>query len=174
MLFPKNYLQTNKYGIKSRNDFALCFTEWQNEKISQQIGKSPFNFQVSDVERHPFEQKPIKDNFDIVKILTHPAELSKKMKAQNDDKFKAGVTDSSNKEHIPPPPPPSPYNERYKFAPTIVNVKEELDQRYKLPKVRKTKVQSQKKIEERNKKKEELKVKLSEIEDKMKLIKKTK
>ena len=96
------------------------------------------------------------------------------MKAQNDEKFRADVTDSSNKENIPPPPPPSPYNERYKFAPTMVNVKVELDKIYKLPKVWKTKVQPQEKIEGRNKKKEELKVKLAEIEDKMKLIKKTK
>ena len=56
----------------------------------------------------------------------------------------------------------------------MVNVKVELDKIYKLPKVWKTKVQPQEKIEGRNKKKEELKVKLAEIEDKMKLIKKTK
>ena len=27
MLFPLNYLQTNKYGIKIRNGFSLCYSE---------------------------------------------------------------------------------------------------------------------------------------------------
>ena len=34
LLFPKNYLQTNKYGIMKN--------EWENEKLAQQRGKNPF------------------------------------------------------------------------------------------------------------------------------------
>ena len=74
LLFPKNYLQNSKYGIKSRNNFALCFEEWQREKMSCEIGKNPFNFTVPDVNRHPYEQMPIKDDFKVEQILLHPAE----------------------------------------------------------------------------------------------------
>ena len=124
LLFPKNYLHTNKYGIKSRNNFALFFSEWESEKTSQQRGKNPFNFQINNVERHAFEQKLIKDDFKIEKILVHPAEQSQRIRLKNDDKFRADITDSSNKENISPL---SYSNERYKFAPTMVNVREEFD-----------------------------------------------
>ena len=80
------------------------------------------------------------------------------------------MTDSSNKENIPP----LYSNERYKFTPTMVNVREEFDKKYKLPKVRKEKLTPQEKTEARNKKKEELQLKLAEVEDKMKQIKNTK
>ena len=69
LLFPKNYLQTNKHGIKNRNNFALCFTKWENEKLAQQREKNPFNFNIPNVERHPYEQKPIKDDFKIEQML---------------------------------------------------------------------------------------------------------
>ena len=170
LLFPKNYLQTNKHGIKNRNNFALCFTEWENEKLAQQRGKNPFNFNVPNVERHPYEQKPIKDDFKIEQVL-RPIEKPKFNKPQNDDKLRADVVDSSNKENIPPL---AYSNEQYKFTPTMVNVREEFDQKYNLPRVKKPNLKTQEKIEARNKKKEELKVKLVEIEDKMKLINKTK
>ena len=34
--FPTTYLQVNKYGIKIRNDFSLCFTEWLNANIKKE------------------------------------------------------------------------------------------------------------------------------------------
>ena len=131
LLFPKNYLQTNKRGIKHRNNFALCFTEWENEELAQQRGKNPFNFNVPNVERHPYEQKPIKDDFKIEQML-HPIKKPKFSKPRNDDKFRADVVDSSNKENIPPL---AYSNERYKFALSKPNLK------------------TQEKIEARNKKK---------------------
>ena len=164
LLFPKNYLQNSKYGIKSRNDFALCFEEWQREKMSQKIGKNPFNFTVPDVNRHSFEQMPIKDDFQIKKILLHPAE-NKNIKIENDDKFKADVTDSSNKENIPPNL--SFNNNQFKYAPTMIdNDHKKFDQRYKLPKVKK--LPSAEKVGQRRKKAENLTVRLNEIEEKIK------
>ena len=71
LLFPLNYLQSNKYGIKVRNGFSLCYSEWLNDKFKkeqeqQYVAKNPFNFVVYENEtRHPFEQKPIKDNFEV-------------------------------------------------------------------------------------------------------------
>ena len=49
-----------------------------------------------------------------------------------------------------------------------------LTEKKKLPKVRKAKLTPQEKTEARNKKKEERQLKLAEVEDKMKQIKKTK
>ena len=81
MLFPLNYLQTNKYGIKIRNDFSLCYSEWLNDKFKKEheqkhLAKNPFNFAADEnIKRHPFEQKSI-----------------------------TTVVDGGNKENIPPTP----------------------------------------------------------------------
>ena len=65
-VFPITYLQVNKYGIKIRNDFSLCFSEWLNENIKKeqlkQLGKKTANYANDDKERHPYEQKPIKND----------------------------------------------------------------------------------------------------------------
>ena len=65
-LFPLNYLQTNKYGIKIRNDFSLCFSEWLNDKIKkdhlQKLGKNTINYVDNNEKRQPYEQKPINNN----------------------------------------------------------------------------------------------------------------
>ena len=85
MLFPLNYLQTNKYGIKIRNGFSLCYSEWLNDKFKKEheqkhLAKNPFNFAVDkNIKRHPLEQKPV-----------------------------TTVVDSSNKKNIPPIPLNSP------------------------------------------------------------------
>ena len=130
LLFPITYLQINKYGIKIRNDFSLCFTEWLNENIKkehlQKLGKNTINYANNNEKRHPHEQKPISNN---------------------------------NKENILP--------NTYKYSPTMVEV--DFDKKYSLPTV-KRKVPKQKTIE-RNNKKEELKIRLAEVEEKMKLIK---
>ena len=171
LLFPKNYLQNSKYGIKSRNNFALCFEEWQKEKMSHELGKNPFNFIVPDVNRHPYEQMPIKEDFKVEQILLYPAE-NKNIKIKNDDKFKADVTDSSNKENIPPT---TFNNNRFKYAPTMIdNDYKKFDQKYKLPKVKKPKLPSAEKVEQRKKKAENLTVRLNEIEEKMKQANKIK
>ena len=36
LLFPLNYLQSNKYGIKARNGFSLCYSEWLNDKFKKE------------------------------------------------------------------------------------------------------------------------------------------
>ena len=36
MLFPLTYLQTKKYGIKIRNGFSLCYSEWLNDKFKNE------------------------------------------------------------------------------------------------------------------------------------------
>ena len=147
MLFPLNYLQSNKYGIKIRNGFSLCYSEWLNDKFKKEheqkhLAKNPFNFTVDDnVKRHSFEQKPI-----------------------------TTVVDSSNKENIPPTPLNSP-SQSYKYSPTMANLKRDFDKKYRLPTVKRQKLTSKQKIDQRNKKKEELSIKLAEVEEKMKLIK---
>ena len=147
MLFPLNYLQTNKYGRKIRNGFSLCYSEWLNDKFKKEheqkyLAKNPFNFSVDEnIKRHPFEQKPI-----------------------------TAVVDSSNKENIPPTPVNSPATS-YKYSPTMTNLKRDFDKKYRLPTVRRQKVTSKQKIDQRNKRKEELSIKLAEVEEKMKLIK---
>ena len=113
LLFPLNYLQSNKYGIKARNFFSLCYSEWQNEKFRKEqeqkhLGKNPFNFRVENETPHPFEQKPIKDNYE-VEIITAaqtpnntPTKTRFVKSESNDEKFRADVFDTSNKENIPP------------------------------------------------------------------------
>ena len=165
MLFLLNYLQSNKYGIKVRNEFSLCYSEWLNDKFKKEqeqkyLSKNPFNFAVYEKEkRHPFEQKPITDNFEVIN-----KNKSESILIKNDDKHKADVVDSSNKENI------RPNNAGYKYSPTMVDVRRDFDKKYKLPTVRKQKLTSEQKIDQRNKKKEELSFKLAEVEEKMKLI----
>ena len=132
-VFPTTYLQINKYGIKIRNDFSLCFTEWLNENIKKeqlkQLGKTAANYtnNSNNEKRHPYEQKPIKND---------------------------------NKENIPP-------SESYKHFPTMAKIN--FDKKYALPTVKRKTYKT--KNGERQNKKEELMVRLSEIDEKMKLIK---
>ena len=156
LLFPLNYLQSNKYGTKVRNGFSLCYSEWISDKLKKEheqkyLAKNPFNFAVYEKEtRHPFEQKPIKDIFEVEDISkgkqtkpTAPAVI------KNDDKYKADVVDSSsNKENIPP------YSDKvgYKYSPTMVDFRHDFDKKYKLPTVRKQRITSKQKIDHRNKK----------------------
>ena len=129
-VFPTTYLQVNKYGIKIRNDFSLCFSEWLNENIKKeqlkQLGKTAANYVNNNEKRHPYEQKPI-----------------------NTD---------NNKENIPP--------SYYKYSPTMAQI--DFDKKYVLPTVKRKRYKS--KVEKQNKK-EELKIRLAEVEEKMKLIK---
>ena len=120
---------------------------------------------------HPFEQKPIKDNFE-VKVISNSKQTTPSVPIviKNDDKYKADVVESSNsnKENIPP------YSNKvgYKYLPTMIDFRDDFDKKYKLPTVRKQRLTSKQKIDQRNKKKEELSIKLAEVEEKMKLIKK--
>ena len=158
LLFPINYLQSNKYGIKVRNGFSLCYSEWLNDKFKKEqeqkyLAKNPFNFAVYENEtRHPFEQKPIKDNFEVEMFTTNtptPLNTPVKTAVKNDEKYRAHVIDSSNKENIPP------YSDktRYRYAPTMTDLKCDFDKKYKLPTVRKQKMTSKQKIDQRNQKK---------------------
>ena len=177
LLFPLNYLQSNKYGIKARNEFSLCYSEWLNDKFKKEqeqkyLAKNPFNFEVYENKaRHPFEQKPIKDNFE-VEIITKsqptPLNTPNEIPIKNDDKYRADVIDSSNKENIPP------YSDkmRFRYAPTMIELKRDFDKKYKLPAVKRQRTTSKQKIDQRNQKKEELNIKLAEVEEKMKLIRK--
>ena len=129
-VFPTAYLQVNKYVIKIKNDFSLCFSEWLNENIKKeqlkQLGKTAANYVNNNEKRHPYEQKPI-----------------------NTD---------NNKENIPP--------SSYKYSPTMAQI--DFDKKYVLPTVKRK--QYKPKVERQNKK-EELKIRLAEVEEKMKLIK---
>ena len=128
-VFPTVYLQVNKYGIKIRNDFSLCFSKWLNENIKKeqlkQLGKTAANYVNNNEKRHPYEQKPI-----------------------NTD---------NNKENIPSSP--------YKYSPTMAQI--DFDKKYVLPTVKRKRYKP--KVERQNK--EELKIRLAEVEEKMKLIK---
>ena len=53
----------------------------------------------------------------------------------------------------------------------MANLKRDFDKKYRLPTVRRQKLTSKQKTDQRNKKKEELSIKLAEVEEKMKLIK---
>ena len=177
LLFPLNYLQSNKYGIKVRNGFSLCYSEWLNDKFKKEQeqnyrAKNPFNFEVYENKtRHTFEQKPIKDNFE-VEIITKsqptPLNTPYEIPIKNDDKYRADVIDSSNKENIPP------YLDKmcFRYAPTMIALKRDFDKKYKLTAVKRQRTTSKQKIDQRNQKKEELNIKLAEVEEKMKLIRK--
>ena len=127
-VFPTTYLQINKYGIKIRNDFSLCFCEWLNENIKKeqlkQLGKTAANYVDNNEKKHPHEQKPI---------------------------------NSDNKENIHP---------SYKYSSTMAQI--DFDKKYVLPTVKRKPYKA--KVERANKK-EELKIRLAEVEEKMKLIK---
>ena len=158
LLFPLNYLQSNKYGIKVRNGFSLSYSEWLSDKFKKKqeqkyLAKNPFNFAVYENEtRPPFEQKPIKDNFEvemITKSLPTPLNTPIKIAIKNDDKYRADVVYSSNKENIPP------YSDktRFRYAPTMVDLKRDFDKKYKLPTVKKQRILNKKLIREIKKKK---------------------
>ena len=125
----------------------MCYSEWLNDKFKKEheqkhLAKNPFNFAVDEnIKRHPFEQKPI-----------------------------VSVVDSSNKENIPPTPV-NPPSASYKYSPTMTDLKRDFDKKYRLLTVRRQKLTSTQKTDQRNKKKEELSIKLAEVEEKMKLIK---
>ena len=173
LLFLLNYLQSNKYGIKVRSGLSLCYSEWLTDKVKKEheqkyLAKNPFNFAVYENNtRHPYEQKPIKDNFE-VEVIRNYRSQPKPILVKNDEKHKADVVDSSNKESIYPQANQS----GYKYSPTMVDFRRDFDKKYKLPTVRKPRLTSKQKIDQRNKKKEELSIKLAEVEEKMKLIKK--
>ena len=171
LLFPLNYLQSNKYGIKVRNGFSLCYSEWLTDKGKHEqkyLAKNPFNFAVYENNtRHPYEQKPIKDNFE-VEVIRNDNNQPKPILVKNDEKHKADVVDSSNKEIIPP----QVNQTGYKYSPTMVDFRRDFDKKYKLPAIRKPRLTSKQKIDQRNKQKEELSIKLAKVEEKMKLIKK--
>ena len=137
-----NYLQSNKYGIKVRNGFSLCFSEWATDKVKKEheqkyLAKNPFNFAVYEKEtRHPFEQKPIKDNFEVEVI--REVKQPKPILIKNDDKYRADVVDSSNKENIPPQVNQS----GYKYSPTMVDFRRDFDRKHKLPTVRRQRLTS--------------------------------
>ena len=116
--------------------------------MNEEIGKHPFNFSVPEVVRHHYEQRPI----------------------TNDDEFRADVVDTKkisteNKENIPPS------NQRFLYAPTMVSIIQ-FDNQYKLPKVKKPSKTALEKAEQRKKKTEHLKLRLGEIDEKMKVINK--
>ena len=184
LAFPLNYLRLNKYGIKLRNGFSLCFSEWRTEEAKKEqekkyLGKNPFNFTVYEEERrHPLEQKPIKDNFKVEVINQGDDGEVKPISIKNDDKYKADVIDSDNKENIPPQINKSKYTYpstmlyfKHDFD-RINKLQQDFDKMHKLPKIRKQRLTSKQKIDKRNQKKEELSIKLAEVDEKIKLIKK--
>ena len=97
----------------------------------------------------------------------------KPISIKNDDEYKADVIDSVNKENIKP---------KYTYPPTLVHFKhdfdrlnklqQDFDKVHKLLKIRKQRLTSKEKIDKRNQKKEELSIKLAEVNKKMNLIKK--
>ena len=177
MLFPKYYSQNNKYGLKSKITFALCYDRWMGNKKQQELGKNPFNFKVPDnfevVQRQEYEQKPVKiDNDDVFKAdipdIKRPLQtLIKKVDATD------GAAE--NKENIPPAEVfPSAYPAEstvtYKYAPTMVGF-EDFDKKYFLPKQAKKVKNNEKKIAVRNQKMSFLYEKLKVKTEKMQAVK---
>ena len=140
MLCPKYYTQSNKFGMKSKIKFSLCFDGWKQRKRNEETAKNPFHFAVAEeVIGHPYEQKTI----------------------TNDDEFKADVPGtrkklppSANKENIPPYPIPDPV-QQYVYPPTMASIKK-FDKQFKLSKQKKVSKNALQKAEERKKTKEKL------------------
>ena len=65
------------------------------------LGKTHFTAYEKET-RHPFEQKPIKDDFKVEVINKESVEQVKPISIKNNDKYKADIIDSDNKENIPP------------------------------------------------------------------------
>ena len=167
-LFPKTF--TNRTGFAKKIQHKMCFERWQERKRAQERAKNPFNFEIPDTERHPFEQVPITNE---ITFLT------------NDDEHKADVPDSrkktlppsANKENIPPyPSHDPPKQQRFLYAPTMVgtsellnNFQQNFDKKHKLPR-QKVRDKNLKKAEERKKTKEKLIQQLAENDEKMKII----
>ena len=97
-----------------------------------------------------------------------PLNTPNEIPIKNDDKYRADVIGSSNKENI------LPYSDKmcFRYAPTMIELKRDFDKKYKLPAVKRQRTTSKQKIDQRNRKKEELNIKLAEVEEKMKLISK--
>ena len=178
MLFPKYYSQNNKHVLRNKIKFTLCYDKWLATKKHEQIGKNPFNFNVSDnfevIQRHQYEQNPIKiDNDNIFR-----ADIPDTRQPLRTTIKKVDATDGSNKENIPPPPQnittyPPASSLIYKCAPTMTSISD-FDKKYSLPKIAKKARSNEKKIAARNQKKNILIEKLQANTEKMQALKKCK
>ena len=125
MLFPKYYSQNKKPGLKNKIKFALAYERWREGKKMEQLGKNPFNFNVPDnfeiVQRHDYEQKPIKVDDD---IEFGRDVVDTKAKKQKTDSTDGNCSNEENKENIMPCPPPSPLT--YKYAPTMCRIRQKV------------------------------------------------
>ena len=158
MLFPKYYTQNNKFGMKNRIKFALCYERWRSTQ--QQLGKNPFNFNVenkpdnftveSKVERHEFEQKLIVIDVDV--------------------EFRADVPGTKKKCCTAPSTAACDLCLCSHYGRIV-----EFDQKYSLPKViKKAPKINEKKLAPREQKKKYLIEQLNKNTEKMKQIKKCK
>ena len=135
LLFPLNYLQSNKYGIKVRNGFSLFYSEWLTDKVKKEdeqkyLAKNPFNFAVYENNtRHSYQQKPIKDNFEVEVIRNDSNQQPKPILVKNDENYKADVVDRSNKENIQP----QVNQTGYKYSPTMVDFRCDFDKKVQAP-----------------------------------------
>ena len=133
----------------------MCYSEWLTDKVKKEheqkyLAKNPFNFAVYENNtRHPYEQKPIKDNFEVEVIRNDSNQQPKPILVKSDEKHKADVVDSSNKENILP----QVNQTGYKYSLTMVDFRRDFDKTYKLPTIRKPRLTSKQKIDQRNKKK---------------------
>ena len=135
----------------------------------EQLGKDPFNFNVPDnveiVQRHEYEQKPIKIDDD---IEFRRDVVDTKAKKQKTDSTDGNCSNEENKENIMPCLPPSPLT--YKYAPTKCSIPE-FDKKYFLPKFTKKVKAQEKKIEKRSLQKKVLLERLKANTEKMEKIK---
>ena len=168
MLFPKCYTMNNKFGMKNRIKFALCYERWRAVQQQQQIAKNPFNFNVENrpdnfqvVERHEYEHKPIEIDND-VEFRADVPDTRKKTPAEK----KPDAVDG--KENVPPPPP-LPIT--YTYAPTMCSMPD-FDQKYSLSKITKKPKVNEKKLAAREQKKKMLIEQLNKNTEKKRQIKK--
>ena len=117
-LFPKTL--ANKAGFQKRVQFIICLENWSQKKTMESLGKNPFNFAVGTAERHPYKQRPITNEIQILDDLEFKADTV-------DTKKSADVltNPSAGPESVPPYPSVDPpvANPRFVYAPTMVGIK---------------------------------------------------
>ena len=125
------------------------------------------------MQRHEYEQKPIKiyDDIEFKSDVVDTKVKKNKQKTDSTDGNFSSENTSKNKENIMPYPPESPVT--YKYALTMCSIPE-FDKKYFFPKVaKKIKVQ-EKKAQERSQQKKQLLEKLKVNTEKMEKNKKCK
>ena len=163
-LFPKTF--GNKAGLQKKILFSRCLENWSQKKKMESLGKNPFNFAVATAERHPYEQRPITNEIQILDDLEFKADTVDTKKSAdiltNPSAGPEGVRPYSSGD-------PPVANPRFVYAPTMVGIKN-FDKKYKLSRQEKAS-KTKKTTEEIQAEKQKLEEKLAENDQQMNKIK---